>query len=50
MEVVVADTILVNGRIATLDARKTFVSALAIKDDLILATGSDDAIAAYRGR
>jgi predicted amidohydrolase YtcJ len=44
-----ADTIVVNGRIATLDSRAPFVDALAIKDGVILATGSDEAIGAYRG-
>ena len=45
----VADTIITNGRIATLDRRGSFVTALAIKDGVIIATGSNDTIAAYRG-
>lgn len=36
-----ADTILVNGKIVTLDSRSSIVQAIAIKDGKILATGSD---------
>jgi predicted amidohydrolase YtcJ len=36
-----ADTLLVNGRIATMNRRNTIVSALAIKGDSIIAAGSD---------
>jgi predicted amidohydrolase YtcJ len=44
-----ADTLMVNGRIATLDPRQTFVSALAIKGDRIIATGNDADLARLRG-
>lgn len=36
-----ADTVLVNGRIATLNPRQPFVSALAIRGGRIIASGSD---------
>ena len=45
-----ADLILLNGRIATQDERRSMVQALAIKDGRILATGSDAEISAYQGR
>jgi predicted amidohydrolase YtcJ len=45
-----ADLILLNGRIATQDERRSMVQALAIKDGQILATGSDAEISAYQGR
>ena len=44
-----ADLLLVNGRIATQDDRQSFVSALAIKDGLIHATGDTATIMAYKG-
>lgn len=44
-----ADTIVTNGRIATLDKRQPFVSALAIKDRIIVATGSEQSVMAWRG-
>ena len=44
-----ADTLIVNGRIATLDGRKPTVSALAVKGDRIIATGSDAELAHLRG-
>jgi len=44
-----ADLLLVNGRIATQDARQSFVSALAIKDGRVHATGDTQAIMAYKG-
>jgi predicted amidohydrolase YtcJ len=44
-----ADLILFNGRIATQDARRSFVSAVAIKDGRFLTTGADQDILAYRG-
>lgn len=44
-----ADTVLVNGRIATVDDRFSMVSALAIKDRRIVATGSDAAIRKHAG-
>jgi len=45
-----ADLILLNGRIATQDERRSMVQALAIKDGRILATGSDAEIGGYQGR
>ncbi len=45
-----ADLILLNGRIATQDERRSMVQALAIKDGRILATGSDVEISRYQGR
>jgi predicted amidohydrolase YtcJ len=44
-----ADTLLLNGRIATLDPRSRTVSALAIRGDRVLATGSDAEIARFKG-
>jgi len=45
-----ADLILLNGRIATQDERRSMVQALAIKDGRVLATGSDAEIRGYQGR
>lgn len=46
-----ADTVLVNGRIATLNPRQPFVSALAIRGGRIIASGSDaEIIGPNRGR
>ncbi len=44
-----ADTLLISGRIATQDARRSLVTALAVKDGRVLATGDDIEIMAYRG-
>lgn len=44
-----ADLLLMNGRIATQDARRSVVQALAIKDGLIHATGNNVAVAAFSG-
>src|SRR5712664_419829 len=44
-----ADLLLLNGRIATQDDRLSFVSALAIKDGRIHATGDAKTIIAYKG-
>jgi len=44
-----ADTLLVNGRIATLDAQQPRASALAIRDETIVAVGSDAEVAPWRG-
>ena len=44
-----ADVILHGGRIATQDARRSIVQAVAIKDGRIHATGGDAAVMAYRG-
>jgi len=45
-----ADLILLNGRIATQDQRRSVVQALTIKDGRILATGSDAEIGRDQGR
>jgi len=45
-----ADLVLLNGRIATQDERRSMVQALAIKDGRILATGGDAEIRGYQGR
>jgi predicted amidohydrolase YtcJ len=44
-----ADTLLVNGRIATLDRRKTVASALAIRGDSIAGVGSETDLAHLKG-
>jgi predicted amidohydrolase YtcJ len=44
-----ADVILVNGRIATQDERRSRVSALAIRDGRVLANGDDTAMVRLRG-
>ena len=44
-----ADTILLNGRITTQDERRSIVSALAIKDGRIYATGNNATVTEYRG-
>lgn len=44
-----ADTILFNGKIATVDDRFSVVQALAIKDRRIIATGSNEAIRRHAG-
>jgi predicted amidohydrolase YtcJ len=44
-----ADTLLVNGRIATMNRRNLFVSALAIKGDSIVGTGSESDLQYLRG-
>src|SRR5947208_10708716 len=44
-----ADLILLNGRIATQDERRSMVQALAIKDGRILAIGTDAEMARYKG-
>jgi predicted amidohydrolase YtcJ len=44
-----ADRLLINGRIATQDERRSLVQALAIRGDRILATGSTDNMLKYRG-
>ncbi|NNN30619.1 amidohydrolase [Streptomyces sp. S3(2020)] len=46
----VADVILVNGRVTTLDRRKPSVSALAVSGGRILATGSDFEVRRFAGR
>jgi predicted amidohydrolase YtcJ len=44
-----ADTILINGKIATVDDRFTMAQALAIKDRRVIATGSNDAVRKHAG-
>jgi predicted amidohydrolase YtcJ len=44
-----ADTMIVNGRVATLTRRQPTVSALAIKGDSIIAVGADAELAHLRG-
>jgi len=44
-----ADTVLVNGKVVVMDAADTIVQALAIKDDGILQTGTNDKIRALAG-
>ena len=46
---IVADTILMRGRIATIDERRSFVQAVAIKGGRFIAVGSDQEIMAYKG-
>jgi predicted amidohydrolase YtcJ len=45
----VADTILVNGNIATIDAKRTVAKALAVKRGLILSVGDDQAARSMAG-
>jgi predicted amidohydrolase YtcJ len=45
----VADTILVNGNIVTIDAKRSVAKALAIKNGIILAVGDDQAVRAMAG-
>jgi len=45
-----ADLILLNGRIATQDERRSMMQALAIRDGRILATGTDAEISGHQGR
>jgi predicted amidohydrolase YtcJ len=44
-----ADTILVNGRIATMDAVNTLAQAIAVKDGTILKVGTDEDVLALTG-
>ena len=44
-----ADVIIMNGRIATQDERRSFASAAAIKDGRFIAVGSDKDVMAHRG-
>jgi len=46
---IVADTILIKGRIATMDERRSFAQAVAIKDGRFIAVGSDQEIMAFKG-
>ncbi len=45
-----ADSILVNGNIVTMDANRSTVQALAVKNGLILSVGSDQAVRALAGQ
>ncbi len=44
-----ADSIFINGKIATLDAEDTFVEAIAVRDGVIVARGANDEIRALGG-
>lgn len=44
-----AETIVVNGRIATMDKARLFASAVAIKDGRFIAVGTDDEVMALKG-
>src|SRR5918999_892144 len=44
-----ADLILMNGRLATQDERRSFASAVAIKDGRVLAVGTDQEVMPHRG-
>jgi hypothetical protein len=46
---IAADTILIKGRIATLDERRSSKQAAAMKDGRFIAVGSDKEIMAYKG-
>jgi predicted amidohydrolase YtcJ len=45
----VADTILVNGNVVTIDAQRTTAQALAIKDGVILSVGDDQSVRTLAG-
>ncbi len=45
----VADSILINGRIATMDEQRSNAQAVAIKDGRFIAVGTDKEIMAYKG-
>lgn len=44
-----ADLIIKNGHIATLDGKRAFVSAVAIKEGRFIATGSNEKVLTYQG-
>jgi hypothetical protein len=44
-----ADTLIVNARIYTVNARQPWAEALAVRGDKVLAAGSEKEIAVYRG-
>jgi len=48
-QTIVADSILIKGRIATMDERRSFAQAVAIKGGRFIAVGSDQEIMAYKG-
>lgn len=45
----IAETIVVNGRIATMDKMRPFVSATAIKEGRLIAVGTDEEVMALKG-
>ncbi|MDE0286726.1 MAG: amidohydrolase, partial [Gammaproteobacteria bacterium] len=45
----VADTLLVNGRVYTVDPAQPWAEVIAVRDSRILFVGSDDEAAAYQG-
>src|SRR6187200_541571 len=44
-----ADLVLTGGRIATMDAARSWASALAVRDGRIVAAGPDTAVTSYLG-
>jgi predicted amidohydrolase YtcJ len=46
---IVADSILIKGRIATMDERQSYAQAVAIKDGRFIAVGTDQEIMAHKG-
>ncbi len=46
---IVADSIIIKGRIATIDEKRSFAQAVAIKGGRFIAVGSDQEIMAYKG-
>src|SRR5512134_3371062 len=44
-----ADTLIVNGRIATLDPRQSSAEAIAIRGERIVAVGTDHQVSSFRG-
>ena len=45
-----ADTILIHGRIATQDERRSFASALAIRDGRFVAVGDEPSVLRFAAR
>ena len=46
---IVADSIIIKGRIATIDEKRSFAQTVAIKGGRFIAVGSDQKIMAYKG-
>jgi hypothetical protein len=46
---IVADSIVIKGRIATMDEKRSFAQAVAIKGGRFIAVGSDQEVMAYKG-
>jgi predicted amidohydrolase YtcJ len=44
-----ADTVIFNGRIATQDSRRSFATAVAIRNGRFIAVGDDSAVLDYKG-